>query len=465
MLVIAIDGLRADHVHHLGHDRETTPTLDRLAAQGVSFSQAFAAAPQLLPSHASLLTGCDPNVARRDLPQDFGAYSERRWRIPDPVPRLAVQLLAHGYATAAFVDHPDLAPLYGLAAGFQEYVESGGVPAPRAGALTTRLVKWVQSVGRGRPWFAYLELQDLERSWSLIAAECDHYFDRRPGMDEIPPVASSDASFFAIPRSRWRAASRTLGHYEAIYDGRLLCLDRRLGALLDELELAGRLEETTIVVVGTYGVQFGEAGLYLTAGCYSMADLRVPLVVRPARALQGRAGLVSERLVSLVDVAPSLLELAGLAVPPGTHGASFAAELGVPRTGAGPARPPRTYAFASCGLQEGCAVIGERFCLEYLLPERVGDPALQRSWFGRAEESPSLRMRFYDRRATPFPPLDLPPSEPRPEFLELRSAAARWIENISRTRQVLQSSPAQRRRLDQGLVAELQALGYLGDVL
>jgi arylsulfatase A-like enzyme len=65
VLVIAIDGLRADHVGCYGHDRPTTPTLDALFADGVRFQEAFATAPTLLPSHVSLFTGCDPNVARR----------------------------------------------------------------------------------------------------------------------------------------------------------------------------------------------------------------------------------------------------------------------------------------------------------------------------------------------------------------------------------------------------------------
>lgn len=465
VLVIALDGLRADHVGHLGHDRDTTPTIDGLAKEGVSFAQAFAASPQLLPAHVSLLTGCDPNIARRSMFDDLAAPPERRWHVPDEVPRLAVEFLAHGYATAAFVDHPDVAPIYGFAAGFQEYVESGGEPAPEAGPLDARLLQWLRGVDRGRPWFAYLELHDLERSWTHPWAECDHFYERRPGMDEIPPVASTDASFFAIPRSRWRGGARSLGHYEAIYDGRLHCLDARLAALLAELEVAGRLEEATVVVVGSYGMQFGEAGLYLASGAYSMADLHVPLVVRPARSLGVEAGLLgrrSERLVSLVDLAPSLLELHGLEPPPGTHGVSFADELRGPA--AGSERAQRRFAIASCGLQEGCAVISERHCLEYLLPDSAVDPALERSWFGRDVEEPRLRVRFYDRIADPFPPLEGPVREEGPRFHELRTAAARWIDHISRARQVLQSSPSQRRDIDPALVQELRELGYLGDL-
>ncbi|MCZ6598889.1 MAG: sulfatase-like hydrolase/transferase, partial [Planctomycetota bacterium] len=117
VLVVAIDGLRADHVGCYGYDLPTTPTLDQLAADGVAFSEAFSTAPLPLPAHVSLLTGCDPNVARR-----LGSTGEmERWRVPHEVPRLAVSFLRHGYATAAFLDHELLAERLGLGSGFQRY--------------------------------------------------------------------------------------------------------------------------------------------------------------------------------------------------------------------------------------------------------------------------------------------------------------------------------------------------------
>src|SRR5262245_6851668 len=104
VLVIGVDALRADHLAVHGYDRDTSPVLTSLAQEGVRFEQAFTSAPQLIPAHVALLTGCEPSVARRFLAPEFEGLNERRWQIPARVPRMAVEFLAAGYATAAFVD-------------------------------------------------------------------------------------------------------------------------------------------------------------------------------------------------------------------------------------------------------------------------------------------------------------------------------------------------------------------------
>ena len=91
--------------------------------------------------------------------------------------------------------------------------------------------------------------------------------------------------------SRWRGGARSLARHEANYDGRLRHLDAALDGLFESLEAMGRLANTTVVVVGSMGTQFGEAGRYLTSGGYSMADLHVPWIVAPAREHAGNNGL------------------------------------------------------------------------------------------------------------------------------------------------------------------------------
>ena len=112
VLVIAIDGLRADHVGCYGYDRDTTPNLDALAREGVRFEQAFSTAPWFLPAHISLMTGCDPGIARRTLAKGIQPTIVGTWKIPPYVPHLAKEFLSRGYATAAFFDQAWLAPAH-----------------------------------------------------------------------------------------------------------------------------------------------------------------------------------------------------------------------------------------------------------------------------------------------------------------------------------------------------------------
>lgn len=466
VLIVAIDGLRADHLSCAGYDRPTTPEMDRLAREGLGFEQAFATAPWLLPSHVSLFTGCDPNVARRALDKQVERQVERIWFVPERVPHLAVEFLASGYQTCAVVDHPWLSAVYGFATGFQRFERNADAAEPSAqqglGAGGRRVLQWLRGLERGQPWFAYLHSHDLERIWSAPDPVRDTYFHARPELDFVPPVSNFEPCFHAIPPSRWDGGAHTLGEYEARYDGALCRLDEELGKLREGLQQIGRLDSTTIALVGTFGVQFGEAGLYLDHGALSVADLHVPLILRPGR--QARAGgphAPSSAVVSTVDLAPTLLELEGLPVPRGMHGHSLLAQFA---NGPTPPPEPRDFAIATGGLQQGYALFGTRWCMEILYPESAATPALVRSWYGRdrSGEMGDYRETIYDRFATPFP---RPGSaqQPPPEVAQrMRQAAARWVVYTGDLRQVLHP-PIWWQAPDPAKVRKLVELGYLGD--
>ncbi len=459
VLLIGIDGLRADHLMGYGYDRETMPALEALAAEGVLFEQMFTSSPVLIPAHISLMTGAHPGVARRFLPAQFEGLNERRWRIPGRVSHLAVEFLASRYSTAAFIDSELLDPLYGFGAGFQVYDsldEEVGQRDSRSRQLIERLVTWVRGLDRGQSWFAYLHFHSLEDSWVRPDREWDRFFEPRPELSAVPPVGNTDATFFAIPRSRWRGGARTLGDYEATYDGHLRKLDSELDRLMGLLRRDGHYARTTVHVVGTYGIQFGEAGLYLRGGRYSMADLSVPWIVRPADDFD--RGRRVDGLASLVDVPATLLEMEGLRVPGGMHGRSQANVI----RGLEEASEPR-FVFASGGIQEGCTVISDQYCLEYLAPENLDNVEMRRAWFGeRSQKKPTPHVRFYDRLVNPYPALtDSTEGMPKSELQRHRSRLFQWLENMRRTQEVLQPNP-RAEKIQPAEIERLIELGYLG---
>lgn len=472
VLLITIDALRADHVSGFGYDLETTPNLDRLARQGTRFTQCFASAPLPIPSHVALFTGCEPLLARRVLPGGEGT-DEQRWSIPDELPRLAVEFLARGYATAAFVDDHAFSETFGFGAGFQHYWMS---PKNARGShlMVQEALQWILARGRDERWFAVLHLNDLERCWYVPDLAREDFFQPRAGLAFVPPVGATDDVFFAIPHDRWRGGARTLGQYIAIYDGHLRKVDEALGRMMESLKAARLLDRTVVSVVGNFGVQFGEAGLYLRSGRYSMADLHVPWIVRvppqwPAeREPGGNGGQGVEALASLIDVAPTLLELAGVPPPSGMQGVSQARYVIEPGRGEPPAGTTRTTAFASCGLQEGVTVLAwPRHCLELLVPDRTQNAVMRRSWFGEDRLSEgSATVRFYDRLLDPHPPLESPvPDPPPPEFVTMRERASKWLENVTLARRVLQENLFVHERVDAEMVRRLREAGYLGNAV
>src|SRR5262245_6026458 len=166
VLLIVVDGLRADHLGVYGYDRDTSPTLTSLAADGVRFTEALASSPLLVPAHVALLTGCEPVLARRFLPSNFEGPSERRWNVPERGSHLAVEFLSAGYATAAFLDDDELGREQGFALGFQRYEvldEAGREPweGRQTNRICSHFLQWLRELPSERPWFAYLHLAQL----------------------------------------------------------------------------------------------------------------------------------------------------------------------------------------------------------------------------------------------------------------------------------------------------------------
>ncbi len=438
VLLIVVDGLRADHTGSGGYDRETTPILDTLGRQGARFELAFSAAPRMVPSHAALLTGCDSTVARRILPPEVTPNQLTTWRVPDDAPSLAQEFLRHGWATAAFVDDPAISPTFGFARGFAEFMacEIDDETEPRdlgVSGVSEHFEQWLKNLPRAENWFAYLHLHDLERTWSEPATQWDTFFPARPELAVLPPIGVGSHTFFALPRSRWRGSARTLGEYEASYDGAVRHLDRELGRLFARMKQVGRFDDVTICLVGAYGMSFGESGLYLDSGTLSDADLHVPWVLRPGKSV-AFTPRVYESPVGLVDVAPTLLACAGFAPDGEMHGEALLDAI------SGSASASRGFAFASSGYQEGWAAFDRSHCLERVWPGRSDSLGLVRSWFGDdADHRDEVREVFHDRSASRTRG-HLQGAAVGPEArAELAAQGEQWFQRAERARQRWQS--------------------------
>jgi arylsulfatase A-like enzyme len=447
VLVLAIDALRADHLEAQGYDRETMPRLVELAEEGALFADAWAAAPELVPSHASLLTGCDPGLARRPpLPDGTELAEAARWWVPEALPRLARELLLAGFSTAAFVDHPSLSPVYGFEAGFEHFtgyrVDTKSYELGFE-SVGEKFLRWMQGLGRQQDWFAYVHVNDLERLWRVAEGDpkWETWFEPREELGAVPPVAEADRVFFAVSRRRWeRGGIYSLGVYEARYDGALRRTNGLVHRLLLGIREQGWWPHTTVVVVGTYGFGFGESGLLLDAGTLTDVDLHVPLIVRPATWVAGaEKGLRSERLASLVDVAPTVLELCGVPIPADMQGRSLAPLL------RGTDEPVRERAFASGGVSPGFAVIEPRWRYERVAPGAHHPGVLVESWFG---EGPPDRVEYREHlveRASGAPPGDLFPSWDGPgaaeEAARLRREGDEHLRAIDAQRAALHRTP------------------------
>ena len=388
VLLVVMDAWRYDRLD----DREITLNLTGHADRWVSFSNAWSTAPQKIPAHASILTGCDPLLAQR--PRIGG------WHLPAALPRLPLEFMADGWTTAAFADHPYISGLPGFEVGFRDFVPVGGedLRRPERGwsGVGKRFAQWARELAPDEDWFAYVHMNDLERLWQTGPEELKRRIKPHPEREFVPARGDSAKIFYAVPPSRWREGF-TLADYEVWCDTQLAWVDLQLERIFVEvLEPGGWSDRTTVVLVGSYGIDFGEAGRLVASGTLSDVDLHVPLLIRPAPQLGIATGRTIDPTVSLVDVAPTLIDLYGLPIPAGMGGVSLVPLLRGERSSV------RSYAHASHAIYPGWAVFDERHSYRFAQMDRL------ESWTGKPPPSPGAprsppREVLEDRSRDPDP--------------------------------------------------------------
>ncbi len=290
MILVTIDTLRADRVGCYGDTGASTPNLDRLAREGIVLENAVTPVPITLPSHATMLTGLYP--ARHGIPNnDVYAMSPQ-------IATLAERFREAGYRTGAFLSAFVLHRQFGLARGFDAYDDS--LVTERAGTRTVgRALGWLESVGK-RPFFVWIHLYEPHMPWT-------------------PPPP-----YLSLP-------------LRSGYEKEVAAADGALGLLLERLGARGRLERAIVMVVSDHGEGLHDHGEMEHGVFLYRETTRVPWIVRlPGR--QG-AGTRLPDLVSTVDLAPTLCDLAGLKRLVDPDGSSLAAAF------KGKPLPPREGVF------------------------------------------------------------------------------------------------------------------------
>jgi len=387
VLLVTLDTVRADHLGCYGAARAATPTLDALAASGVRFATAVAHAPLTAPSHASILTSRTP---LGHGVRDNGAYV-----LPEGVRTVAEEFRHAGYKTAAFVSGFPLTRRFGLDRGFETYddhLPRGSDPRRTAyversvDRTTDAALRWLDNAGSA-PFFLWV-----------------HYFDAHAPYE--PP-----AEFVA------RAGSP--------YGGEIAFVDSQMARLLARLESAAGRGRTLVLVTADHGESLGEHGEDTHGIFLYDATLRVPFLLAGPDVPAGR---VATAVARGIDVAPTLLDYAGLAMPV-MEGRSL--------------RPA-----ASGGRLEDAPTYSESL-----------HPQLQYGW----APLHSLRTERYKMIEAP-----------RPELYDLQADAAETadraaadpsrLEGLRRELQKMMATntPVAARAIDAETAARLDALGYIG---
>jgi arylsulfatase A-like enzyme len=414
--------VRQDRLGCYGYGPPTSPALDRFAARALRFTNAFSPLPSTPKAHMSMLTGLYPTA--------HGLENDRA--LPAEVRTLAELLRARGYRTMAVVDKvPFLNPRLGFGRGFDYYQQ---VPDDAA-MKRHRILQLLDDAG-DEPHFLFLHFYDAHSDrrrlpYEAAPEDLDAFAGRFDARHEWRDEEGNRASAYLLELAARGALleGETRAHLESLYDAGLRTLDRELELLFDGFEQRGWFERSVFLITSDHGEEFFEHGQPLHRQCYDEC-VAVPFLLRTPEGVGG----TSDELVSLVDVTPTFLELAGAPLPE-LQGVSL-----VPLLAGGPLARERDVVL----LDEGDGFLGLRARDWSLVPSRGP------SWLFDLAADPGQTA---DLLQGPRDPTHLPDVDAllEREGARLRALRARFA---SRQEEVETT----------GAEAEaLRALGYAGD--
>ena len=346
VVLVILDAVRADHLSLYGYRRDTTPNLNELAKSSAIYRRAIATSDMTLSTHASMFTGlyASWHGAHYAPPeQPYGRPLDGRH------PTLAGVLRSKGYSTIGVAaNFAYLQPDLGIDRGFQIFDARTPVPVTdserpflmregvrhlaglftatgafdavtrRADEINRDAMRLVDgSLRLGRPFFLFLNYMDAHTPYVPPAPYDRLFAGKNPRFEQADYLTLQKQ----MAAGRRAITNGERNHLESQYDGGIAFMDAAIGNLVGELKSRGAFENTIFVVAGDHGEAFGEQGLleHSVASVYQ-TQVHVPLLIR----LPGtKEPLVSDELVSQVDLMPTILEAAGYPVPDGVQGRSL----------------------------------------------------------------------------------------------------------------------------------------------
>ncbi len=316
VVLVVVDALRADRLGIAGYPRPLTPHLDRLAAEGVWFTDAYSSATWTKPAMATLMTSLYPSehgLVRLGEADTTGRFVTEK--LPRSSTTLAERFRDAGYQTLAVVNQVHLQKKLGFAQGFERFEWRRAKTALDLNAIFRDLL----AERDARPLFAWIHYLDVHWPYNSRLPAAGDLGLGPTALEHEPPQGLQWV--YAWQEEHFDEATRAA--LEARYDHEVAFVDAAIGELVEMLRAGGRWRDTIVVVTSDHGESFGAHGPLMHGHLPYEEELRVPLVVRlPDHPERPRGSRTT--LVSLIDVAPTLLDLAGVGVaPPAPRGRSL----------------------------------------------------------------------------------------------------------------------------------------------
>lgn len=289
--VIVLDTLRADALSCYGNPRPISPHLDALAARGVRYTDVMSAATWTLPAHATLLSGL--------FATEHGVLSSER--LPADLESLPSLFREAGYQTIAATEGIFITPRFGFDQGFDRFQ----VCAWNAKMTVDRALSALEDVEG--PWFLYLHTYQPHAPYQPPIAWRERWIEPYEGPLSLP-IKNDDWD-----RIEGGPTEDDVRFVRQAYEAEIAYADAQVGRFLAALEARGELDRTIIAVTSDHGESLDERNIWGHGTSAFQEQLRVPLLLHYPGRFEG--GLVIDEPLHAVDLAPTLLDSAGLEVP------------------------------------------------------------------------------------------------------------------------------------------------------
>lgn len=423
-IVISIDTLRADRLGCYGYARPTSPFLDSLAGRATLFEEAYAQFPSTLVSHMTMFTGLHP--------REHGVFPPNSVLAPE-VETFPEAFQRHGFRTAAFTEGGYMSGRFGFRRGFDRFVARDRNRDRQLEQTFRRGVRFLEGLKAEERFLLFLHTYAVHAPYDAPEPYRELFWSGGPPPGAIPATGPALTRQNALGE---RLPGPVVDWLGALYDAGIRQTDEVIGRFFADLERLGLADEVTVIVTSDHGEELQDHGRFNHTQLYREV-LRVPLlVVHPDH----RAAVRHRGVVGLVDLAPTLYELAR--VPHGGRptGESLAGLVGSPA----PPQPGEALADndeGSRAIYRGAG--GDGGELESLL---LFDPPAA----GEGERRP--RVELYDVVRDPGQGVDLSRERTRATRVLLRDLLAFEPRPVA-----MAAAPP----LDPELEAQLRSLGYL----
>lgn len=443
ILILMMDTLRADKLGAYGSEAGLTPHLDAFAEEAVVFEHAYATSSWTRPTVASMVTGRYPTSHTALGKEDA---------LPDAA-RTVVEVLEDDADTWSFgiTTNANISPRVGFGQAYDEYGplrnvrrrsypndRIGLVPADEVAAATLERLRSEDAGSAGRT-FGFVQFIDPHDPYY---PNPEHNPLPEPPRGEFEGSRTGIDAMMAAGREAW--TDRNIGWLEYLYDGEVAYLDDAFGQFVGALKRDGLYDETMIIVVSDHGEAFWEHGVRGHGKTLYEEEARVPFMIKFAGMPPADARRI-DRPVSVVDIAPTVLDAVGIASPDAFEGRSL-----VPLIEDGTRERRLDYVFSELSLFENYSEVALR----------EGRHKMKVRYWHNRTGTESVVVELFDVIADPGEQRNLADSpEHRDIARDLVARLSVWEADVSEWS--LDGTDVDLRSLDEETRRELRGLGYI----